>query len=93
MYTHTHTYTYVYIYIYIVSIRTLLTAGLCAEAGCSETEEKCQALGLEWRAMTEVDSPRSAWDLAAASRVVIYIPAIFHPSTLPLGFHVTYVAT
>lgn len=37
--------------------------------------------------MTEVDSPRSAWDLAAASRVVIYIPAIFllpppvHPSS------------
>lgn len=80
--TYIHTYVCVYIYIN-VSIRTLLTAGLCAEAGCSETEEKCQALGLEWRAMTEVDSPRSAWDLAAASRVVIYIPAIFLLPTRP----------
>lgn len=84
MYIHTYVRVCMYIYIYInVSIRTLLTAGLCAEAGCSETEEKCQALGLEWRAMTEVDSPRSAWDLAAASRVVIYIPAIFLLPTRP----------
>lgn len=54
--------------------------------GCSESEEKCLALGSEWRAMTEVDSPGSAVGLgrrfASCDLYPVYSSC---PSSLPPG--------
>jgi len=45
--------------------------------GVREAKEKCQALGSEWRAMTEVDSPRFAVGLRPAFRELWSISGIF----------------